>query len=68
MYRVKTNKHGGMILDKDITTFEQAKRRALEFAELLSVMVDGGPMILSFNDETSICRVGWGEYIFVEKY
>lgn len=67
MYRVKTNNHGGMILAKDITTFEQAKRRALEFAEL-NVMVDGGPMILSFNDETSIYRVGWGEYISVEEY
>ena len=67
MYRVRTNKCGGMILDKDIATFEQAKRRALEFAEL-NVMVDEGPMILSFNDETSIYRVGWGEYIFVEKY
>ena len=67
MYRVKTNKHGGMILDKDITTFEQAKRRALENAEL-SVMVDGGPMILSFDNKTNSVDAGWGEYISVEEY
>lgn len=67
MYRVKTNKHGGMILDKDIATFEQAKRIALECAEI-SVMVDGGPMILSFDNETNSVDAGWGEYISVEKY
>ena len=67
MYRVKTNKHGGMILDKDITTFEQAKCKALEYAEL-SVMVDGGPMTLSFDNETNSVDAGWGEYISVEEY
>lgn len=65
MYRVKSNKDG--ILAKDIPTFEEAKWEALRNAEL-SVLINGGPGILTFDNETNSVDAGWGEYISVEEY